>query len=222
MELEKQHVEGYHNRIAYFGRVLSGGGGDKIDGPPDDTPPPPRLVGVYEHGDFVLHRRDDNNDNNDNHCYDAWCLGTCRPLPYACLCVSCSSYSMGTMDRAVHRGGGGRRRVFTKRSILFLRVPVVGMAAAREGGRVVAIVKIITSSYTCCRERSVRRHTRCCVGATSQNKQTNKPNLHVNLSPPPPEPQTRHVYDIPSRYPAYASLNLHPPPKVSSQVVSSS
>lgn len=59
MELEKQHVEGYHNRIAYFGRVLSGGGGDKMDDPLGETPPPPRLVGVYEHGDFVLHRWDD-------------------------------------------------------------------------------------------------------------------------------------------------------------------
>ncbi|CAM9545856.1 unnamed protein product, partial [Scytosiphon promiscuus] len=59
VELEKQHVEGYHNRIAYFGRVLSGGGSpDKIiDGPAADDPvPPTRLVGVYEHGDFVLHR----------------------------------------------------------------------------------------------------------------------------------------------------------------------
>lgn len=56
VELEKQHVEGYHNRIAYFGRVLSGFSGDKIDGPLDGLPPPTRLVGVYEHGDFVLHR----------------------------------------------------------------------------------------------------------------------------------------------------------------------
>lgn len=59
MELEKQHLEGYHNRIAYFGRVLPGGSGDKImDGPAADDPPPPtRLIGVYEHGDFFLHRR---------------------------------------------------------------------------------------------------------------------------------------------------------------------
>lgn len=60
VELEKQHVEGFHNRIAYFGRVLSGvGSGDKIiDGPAANDPvPPTRLVGVYEHGDFVLHRR---------------------------------------------------------------------------------------------------------------------------------------------------------------------
>lgn len=56
VELEKQHVEGYHNRIAYFGRVLSGVSVDKIDGPLDGSPPPTRLVGVYEHGDFVLHR----------------------------------------------------------------------------------------------------------------------------------------------------------------------
>lgn len=56
VELEKQHVEGYHNRIAYFGRVLSGVSADKIDGPLDGSPPPTRLVGVYEHGDFVLHR----------------------------------------------------------------------------------------------------------------------------------------------------------------------
>lgn len=56
MELEKQHVEGYHNRIAYFGRVLSGVSSDKTDGPLDGSPPPTRLVGVYEHGDFVLHR----------------------------------------------------------------------------------------------------------------------------------------------------------------------
>eukprot|EP00752_Nemacystus_decipiens_P014784 g13162.t1 len=56
VELEKQHVEGYHNRIAYFGRVLSGVSADKIDGPPDGSPPPTRLVGVYEHGDFILHR----------------------------------------------------------------------------------------------------------------------------------------------------------------------
>lgn len=56
VELEKQHVEGYHNRIAYFGRVLSGVSADKMDGPLDDSHPPTRLVGVYEHGDFVLHR----------------------------------------------------------------------------------------------------------------------------------------------------------------------
>lgn len=63
-------MEGYHNRIAYFGRLLAGGGGrsagDKGGQPAateatgaagvDDAARTVRLVGVYEHGDFVLHR----------------------------------------------------------------------------------------------------------------------------------------------------------------------
>lgn len=75
VELEKQHVEGYHNRIAYFGRVLAGGGAgggasggngsDRCGGGSgvgmttaslEDTANSVRLVGVYEHGDFILLR----------------------------------------------------------------------------------------------------------------------------------------------------------------------
>lgn len=60
VELEKQHVESYHNRIAYFGRVLAGGssggpGSQVVAGAMDDTNSV-RLVGVYEHGDFILRR----------------------------------------------------------------------------------------------------------------------------------------------------------------------
>lgn len=57
VELEKQHLEGYHNRIAYFGRVLAGSsGGEKSRGGLENGGTPVRLVGVYEHGDFVLHK----------------------------------------------------------------------------------------------------------------------------------------------------------------------
>lgn len=61
VELEKQHVEGYHNRIAYFGRVLGGGGGGGPGGAGGsgrmhDAANSIRLVGVYEHGDFILRR----------------------------------------------------------------------------------------------------------------------------------------------------------------------
>ena len=58
MELESQRIdESFHNRTGYFGRVMTSGGADRLDEVPLEDAPI-RMVGVYEHGDFALNRRE--------------------------------------------------------------------------------------------------------------------------------------------------------------------